>query len=319
MSSHCVIVYPAEFALGRKKQPYKRSSELPSEQSQKIVYKDLDPTKQEWVIAEKGDLTSKQHSEKIEAISTIAGGVAHNFRNTLTEILINSQVIQLKFKDIPGLHDVAERINTSVKKAAQLVDGLVQFSRNQTKEEFRNCDLTEVIKESCHLIRESFDKRIDITLDLPDSLPVFGDYSSLSQAIMNLCSNAQDAMPDGGILQIKARQESNNVQVTISDTGTGMDLKTIEKCFDPFFTTKPIGKGIGMGLSATYGIIKSHDGLFKVESRPGRGTTFKIQLPMATAGDNLPPESKSVPVNRRRLTFIDNDAQRINPQRPSLC
>jgi signal transduction histidine kinase/ActR/RegA family two-component response regulator len=226
-----------------------------------------------------------QHKQKMEAIGTIAAGVAHNFRNTLTEIMVNSQLIQMNFRNEGGLHDVAGRINTSVKRGARLVDGLLQFSRKQVKEEFRPVNLTDVIDEVFQIIRESFDQKIKIETHLTEDLPIIGDPTSLSQAFMNLCNNARDAMPDGGRLTIRARRESGQVLVEISDTGEGMDREAAAKCFDPFYTTKQLGKGTGLGLSTTYGIIKSHDGLITVDSQPERGTTFKIQFSLAPAGE----------------------------------
>jgi len=217
-----------------------------------------------------------QHVQKMEAIGTIAAGVAHNFRNTLTEILVNSQLIQMSYKDESGLHEVAGRINTSVRRGSRLVDGLLQFSRKQIKEEFEVIDLADVINELCQIIRKSFDQKIDIQTDLPGKLPIMGDATSLSQALMNLCNNARDAMPDGGRLIIKAVREGRQIVVTVSDNGGGMDREAVGKCFDPFYTTKPIGKGTGLGLSTTYGIIKSHDGMISVDSQPNQGTTFKI-------------------------------------------
>ena len=223
-----------------------------------------------------------QHVQKMEAIGTIAAGVAHNFRNTLTEIMVNSQLIQMNYKDESGLHDVAGRINRSVRRGSSLVDGLLQFSRKQIKAEFKLIDLAIVIDELCQLLQKSFDQKIEIQTDLHARLAVMGDSTSLSQALMNLCTNARDAMPDGGKLMIRGIQENKRIIVTVTDTGQGMNREIAEKCFDPFFTTKPIGKGTGLGLSTSYGIIKSHEGMISVDSRPNRGTTFKIYLSAAS-------------------------------------
>ena len=219
-----------------------------------------------------------QHKQKMEAIGTIAAGLAHNFRNTLTEIMVNSQLIQMNFKDHDGLHEVAERINSSVKKGSRLVAGLLQFSRKRIKEEFNIINLTDVIKEICQIIQKSFDQKIEIKTYLAEKLPIMGDPISLSQAFMNLFNNARDAMPEGGRLTISAWQEDRKVRVEVSDTGLGMDKEAVAKCFDPFFTSKPLGKGTGLGLSTTYGIIKSHEALIIADSKPGQGTVFKIQF-----------------------------------------
>jgi len=255
-----------------------------------------------------------QHVQKMEAIGTIAAGVAHNFRNTLTEILVNSQLIQMNYEDESGLHDVVGRINSSVRRGASLVDGLLQFSRKQIKEEFELIDLVKVIDEVCQLIEKSFDQKIEVQSRLPAHLPIMGDPTSLSQALMNLCTNARDAMPDGGKLIIKGKQEGRRITVTVSDTGQGMDREAVQKCFDPFFTTKPIGKGTGLGLSTTYGIIKSHGGLISVDSRPNRGATFTIHFPASAPKGQS--ESDSTPVIVRGkgqcVLVVDDEPEILN-------
>jgi two-component system cell cycle sensor histidine kinase/response regulator CckA len=253
-----------------------------------------------------------QHKQRMEAIGTIAAGVAHNFRNTLTEILVNSQLIQMNFKAQGGLHGVAGRINASVKKGVHLVEGLLQFSRKQIKEEFRLINLTEVISGIYEIIRKSFDQKIEIQTFLPNELPIIGDPISLGQAFMNLCNNARDAMPDGGRLTISARQEGSHVLVKVSDTGQGMDREAVAKCFDPFYTSKPLGKGTGLGLSTTYGIIKSHDGLIIVDSQPERGTTFKIHFPLASKEEASKPEWEPRTISGRgELILIVDDEPEI--------
>jgi PAS domain S-box-containing protein len=222
-----------------------------------------------------------QHAQKMEALGTIAAGVAHNFRNTLTEILVNSQLVQINYKDHPTLQEVTGRINSSVKKGSRLVDGLLHFSRKQIGKEFKSIDLAAIIRETCQIVETSFDARIQLEIDLPGALPILGDAAGVSQVIMNLCTNARDAMPEGGRLRIEARSSPPHAVVQVADTGAGMDRETVEKCFDPFFTTKPIGKGTGLGLSTAYGIVKSHDGMIRVSSKPGEGTVFHLQFPLS--------------------------------------
>jgi len=255
-----------------------------------------------------------QHIQKMEAIGTIAAGVAHNFRNTLTEILVNSQLIQMNYEDRSGLHKVADRINSSVRRGSQLVDGLLHFSRKQIKEEFKSINLVQVIDEVYQIIQKSFDQKITIQTELPDELRIMGDPTSLSQALLNLCTNARDAMPGGGKLTLKAVREGSRVLVTISDTGEGMDRQAAEKCFDPFFTTKAIGKGTGLGLSTTYGIIKSHEGLISVDSQPNRGTTFKIHFAAAEAKEPCRAADKPAIVrgNGQRVLVVDDEPEILN-------
>ena len=255
-----------------------------------------------------------QHVQKMEAIGTIAAGVAHNFRNTLTEVLVNSQLIQMNYENQSGLHEVAGRINTSVRRGSRLVDGLLQFSRKQIKEEFKIINLADVIDQTCQLIRTSFDQKIEIVTDYPDQMPIMGDVNSLSQALMNLCTNARDAMPAGGCLNIKAVQEGRRIFVTVSDDGEGMGKETVEKCFDPFFTTKPIGKGTGLGLSTTYGIIKSHEGLIGVKSQSKKGTTFKIHFPLVAGKEEhtLEDEPSLVRGDGQLVLVVDDEPEILN-------
>jgi signal transduction histidine kinase/DNA-binding LytR/AlgR family response regulator len=255
-----------------------------------------------------------QHVQKMEAIGTIAAGVAHNFRNTLTEVLVNTQVIQMKYKAESDIAEITGRISQSVKRGAGLVDGLLQFSRKQMAKEFTRLDLVEVVKETYRLVKKSFDKRIDIQIDVPDALPILGDYSGISQALMNLCTNARDAMPSGGQLHIRARQIGNHAELIIADSGQGMKPKTIEQCFDPFFTTKPIGKGTGLGLSTTYGIVKSHDGLIHVESKPKKGTTITMTFPLTEAkatAEKAPRPAAEISYGNGEIILVVDDEEEI--------
>jgi signal transduction histidine kinase/ActR/RegA family two-component response regulator len=255
-----------------------------------------------------------QHVQKMEAIGTIAAGVAHNFRNTLTEVLVNTQVIQMKYMDHPEIAEITDRISQSVRRGAGLVDGLLQFSRKQMAKEFHKMDLVAVIRETYGLIRESFEKKIDIRIDVPDTLPILGDSAGLSQALMNLCTNARDSMPKGGSLHITARKLGSHAELIVSDNGQGMDAKTIEKCFDPFFTTKPIGKGTGLGLSTTYGIVKSHEGMIHINSKPGQGTTIRITFPLVQSTDAISAQKKPYPAgisfgNGEIILVVDDEKE----------
>ena len=134
---------------------------------------------------------------------------------------------------------------------------------------------------TCPNLPQHFDKKIEIRMDCADSLPIKGNHSELGQVFMNLCTNARDAMPDGGELSIEAGMEGDDALITISDTGLGMDEQTRRQCFDPFFTTKETDKGTGLGLSTTYGIVKDFGGEIHVFSGLNKGTTFKIYFPLA--------------------------------------
>jgi two-component system cell cycle sensor histidine kinase/response regulator CckA len=263
-----------------------------------------------------------QHVQKMEAIGTIAAGVAHNFRNTLTEVLVNNQVIQMKYNDHPEIAEITERISQSVKRGAGLVDGLLQFSRKQMAKEFHKMDLVAVIRETYGLIRESFEKKIEIQIDVPDTLQILGDSAGLSQVLMNLCTNARDSMPEGGLLRITARKIGSHAELIVSDNGQGMDAKTIEQCFNPFFTTKPIGKGTGLGLSTTYGIVKSHEGMIHMDSKPDQGTTIRVTFPLlqttAAIEEQAEPPADISYGNGETILVVDDEQEILNAMQKLL-
>ncbi|MBA3029168.1 MAG: response regulator [Desulfobacteraceae bacterium] len=235
-----------------------------------------------------------QHSSKMEAIGTIASGIAHNFRNTLAGILTNSQILQMNYGQDQKIIEVVQRIISSVRKGVQLVDGLLQFSRKQGKKEFESVDIAALIDETHLLVKESFGNKIKINIDMDRDIgdvTILGEPSSLSLALMNLCTNAYHAMPDGGELTIKTECRVNSVLITVSDTGTGMDSETLQKCFDPFFTHGEVSENTGMGLAVTYGIVKSHEGDIQVQSNPGKGAVFKLTFPLFRTSDSEPEDS----------------------------
>jgi CheY-like chemotaxis protein/anti-sigma regulatory factor (Ser/Thr protein kinase) len=190
----------------------------------------------------------------------------------------------------------------------------MHFSRKQTDNEYHRLNLSEVIQESYQLIKDAFDKKIKIQVVVPESLPVLGDHSELSMALMNLFTNARDAMPDGGQLRIEAGKQGNKAVVMVADTGMGMDSRTVEKCFDPFFTTKEIGKGTGLGLSTTYGIVMNHKGDISVDSGPNRGSVFKVSLPLsdikgAAEQDEAEGSAAIVYGNGKKVLVVDDETE----------
>ncbi|MGD9034209.1 MAG: PAS domain S-box protein, partial [Desulfobacteraceae bacterium] len=248
-------------------------------------------------------------AQKMEAIGTMASGVGHNFRNILAVISMQSQMLQMKYPNDREVQEVADGINTYVERGAQLIEGLMQFSRRQTKKEHLTLNLADLIRETHQLISISFDKMIDIQINIPEFLPVIGDHAELSQAFMNLFTNARDAMPKGGELNIEAEKEGNNVKVIISDTGLGMGKETQERCFDPFFTTKEVDKGTGLGLSTTYGIVKEHGGEIQVYSTLEQGTTFTLYFPLSPSVEKTILESSPeiMPGRGQKILIVDDE------------
>jgi signal transduction histidine kinase len=236
-----------------------------------------------------------RHSQKMEAVGQLAGGIAHDFNNILTAIIGYGTLMQLKIKDGDPLLNNVEEILAASQKAASLTQGLLAFSRKQVMNAMP-VDLNLIIKRSSNLLKRLIGEDISMTLNLAKAdLVVNADSSQVDQVLMNLATNARDAMPHGGSLRIETRQvdidESHILTrpymkvgpyalIAISDTGEGMDAQTVEKIFEPFFTTKEIGRGTGLGLSIVFGIIKQHNGYINAYSERGTGTTFKIYVPL---------------------------------------
>jgi PAS domain S-box-containing protein len=235
-----------------------------------------------------------QQSQKMEAIGTLAGGVAHDFNNLLTVILGN---VQLAFRGLQTDDPVQLRLVEAEKaanRATVLTRQLLAFGRRQHLER-HSINLNDTIGEIMKLLRRIIGEDVEVNVKAGSNLStVYADPAQIEQVIMNLAVNARDAMPQGGSLTI----ETNNVildesyqrqypyvtpgkyvQIMVSDTGSGIDLKTQKRIFEPFFTTKEVDKGTGLGLSMVYGIIKQHEGHINVYSEVGQGTTFKVFLP----------------------------------------
>ena len=243
------------------------------------------------------DITNKQRAEeeqrqlqkqlfvaqKMESIGDFAGGTAHNFRNILQVVSGNIEYLEMIYNDKPEVKEVAKNINKSVEKGVDLINNLLQFSKKGTDLELIDSDLYDVIINSYALIEKVFNKNIKIILDLSRDLNIKGNNSLLSQVFMNIFTNARDAMPEGGELLISANKMDNEVVVTISDTGLGIDKENLNKIFEPFVTLKEVGKGTGLGLSTSLGIIEQHNGTLSVSSEPNEGTTFKIVFPISNS------------------------------------
>ena len=220
-------------------------------------------------------------SQKLETIGAFAGGTAHNFRNILQAISGNVEYLETVYSNDPEVTGISKNIYSSIDKGVGLINNLLHFSRKNLRVEMEGLDLAEVIRKTHEIIEKVFNKKIEIILDLQEGLILRGNLSLLSQAFMNLFTNARDAMPNGGKLTIKARRDKNGITAIVADTGHGIDPAVIDKIFDPFFTLKDVGSGTGLGLSTTHGIIEQHHGKITVSSRPGSGTVFKLMFPFA--------------------------------------
>ncbi|MDX9801503.1 MAG: response regulator [Spirochaetia bacterium] len=235
-----------------------------------------------------------RHAQKMESIGTMAGGIAHDFNNLLQAISGYTQLLMLdKNPDDPDYLKL-DAINRAGESAALLVRQMLLFSRKAESVKITS-NINVSVKHSLKIIERTIPKMIKIETSLDENVnPVKADPLQIEQIILNLCSNASDAMPDGGVLRIETGSTiitkeffSENGQVPrgrytfldISDTGCGIDSSIISKIYDPFFTTKGTGKGTGLGLSTVYGIIKSHGGFLTCESSPESGTVFRLYFP----------------------------------------
>jgi signal transduction histidine kinase len=220
-------------------------------------------------------------SQKMESIGTLAGGIAHNFRNILQAISGNIEYLDMEECDRGETKEILKLVQNSVEKAVDLINNLLQFSKKGGRFDTADVDLSEVITGTYELGKNLFDSKIEIRLDLEKGLFVKGNRSLLDQVFLNLFTNAKDAMPKGGVITVEARKEGSTVFASVSDSGIGMDKEVQERIFEPFFTLKEVGKGTGLGLSTCLGIIQQHKGTIAVSSKPQKGSTFTISLPLS--------------------------------------
>lgn len=246
-----------------------------------------------------------RQAQKMESVGRLAAGVAHDFNNILTVILGNTSLQlrnpRLDEKLSASLHQVVR----AAERATALTRQLLAYSRKQIIQR-RPLALNGAIEQTVAMLRRVIGEHIAIDLQLGAGLPpVFADASNIDQVVMNLALNARDAMRDGGRLTLtttlaelaeadRAKHPGVLAQrfvcLKVKDTGHGMDTATLSRVFEPFFTTKDPGKGTGMGLATVYGILRQHNGWVEVESEPGRGTTFRVYVPLS---DELPSEDRT--------------------------
>jgi len=232
--------------------------------------------------------TQKQivQSEKLASLGKLAAGIAHEINNPLTGVLTYSSILLEELKDTEHKDDLEVIVNETL-RCRKIVREILNFAR-ETRIEKERANVNQVIREMLSILEKHVNfQNISIVKDFDDAVPDMEiDINQIKQVINNLSLNAADAMPDGGTLTIRTRfdADQNAVVVDFSDTGLGISEENIGRIFDPFFTTKQTGKGTGLGLAVTYGIIKRHNGTITVKSSTGEGTTFTVVLPVAQSG-----------------------------------
>jgi PAS domain S-box-containing protein len=267
-----------------------------------------------------------RQAQKMEAIGRLAGGVAHDFNNILGIITACIELLESRIDSKAASQQYIDNIRKAAERGATLTRQLLAFSRQQVVQT-TVLDLNARLRETSKLLRPLMGDDVEVIISGRSSAAVVeGDPVQLDQVILNLAVNARDAMPKGGKLILEtstiemdetmAAQHApltagKYVQLTVSDTGTGMDSATAARIFEPFFTTKEVGKGTGLGLAMVYGIVRQSNGHILVYSEPGRGTTFKIYMPSAEDKIGLPTPGKSEALPRRRtdttILLVEDD------------
>jgi len=294
-------IYTVTCKDGKEREVHFRTVQLKNNQYL-ILYEDITETRR----LER----QLQQAQKMEAVGTLAGGIAHDFNNILSVIIGHADLILTDLDPRLPFYDNILEIRKAGERAASLTRRLLTFSRKQVVEP-RILDLNQVIDGTKKMLERLIGEDIILKTRLETSLfPVFMDPGQVEQILLNLASNARDAMPEGGTLTIETANRVLDpaffadrgvkgtpgpyVMIRVSDTGLGMDEATRERIFEPFFTTKGMGKGTGLGLATVYGIVKQSRGFIWAESLPGEGTFFEIFIPRTESeGDSAPRESQS--------------------------
>ena len=253
-----------------------------------------------------------RQSQKLEVVGVLAGGIAHDFNNVLGGILGYASLLHTHLRDRPHAQRYVDTIERSAVRGAELAGRLLAASRKvPAKKEAVN--LNEVVEETLELLAHTFHKRIRIGKRLDSRVrPILADAGQLQQVVLNLCVNARDAMPDGGLLQVETEvdEQENRLRLSVEDAGVGMEPTTMQRLFEPFFSTK--GKaGTGLGLSVVYEIVTSLGGDVRVKSSPGKGARFDILVPTKWVEAEDQPTDLAEPVRGRGELVLLVDDERV--------
>ncbi len=267
-------------------------------------------------------------AQKMEAIGTLAGGIAHDLNNILSPIIGYAELLKMKLsEDSSSQADLAEVLKAGL-RARDLTAQILAFSRQGDQERVPVL-IDLIVKEALKLLRASIPTTIEIRHKIAKCRTTLADATQVHQVVMNLCTNAYHAMEErGGTLEVSLSEVEINdvsvsqfkdlkpgpyVQLTISDTGPGIDPKIMDRIFDPYFTTKEKGKGTGLGLSVVHGIVKNHGGTIRVDSKPLKGTTFHVYFPLSKkVVDADKAAFEPIPTGNERILFVDDEQMLIN-------
>ncbi len=280
-------------------------------------------------ITEKKQLEAQfLRAQRLESLGTLASGIAHDLNNVLTPILSVAQLLPLRLTNIDSRsQNLLKILESSARRGADLIKQILSFA--QGIEGKHLCiQPSHLLIDIQKIVQQTLPKSIEIDRDIPANLwTVMGDMTQLHQVLMNLCVNARDAMPQGGTISIQASNRAidepftrahleakvgNYVEITVADTGTGIQPQLLHRIFDPFFTTKEIGKGTGLGLSAVLGIIKSHGGFLDVQSQVNQGTQIHVYLPASNTPSQPSQEEAQLPSGQQQLILVVDDELAIS-------
>jgi two-component system, NtrC family, sensor kinase len=221
-----------------------------------------------------------QHAEKMASVGLLAAGVAHEVNTPLAGISSYTQLLRGQIEEKDPRQQVLAKIEKQSFRAAKIINSLLNFSRSSGTE-FDRVDVNKIVTDVLSLVEHQLEgSRIRVRRELASALPpIRGNENRIQQVFFNLILNARDAMPSGGWLTLRSYADGDTVVAEVADTGHGIRREDIRRIYDPFFTTKGIGRGTGLGLSVSYGIVQEHGGAIFVESTPGQGTTFQVALP----------------------------------------
>lgn len=279
-------------------------------------------------VSEKRKLEEQlRESQKMEAIGILSGGIAHDFNNILQAIIGYGQFLEDTIEAGDPRRRYVDVIMTSAGRATDLIKSLLAFSRKQRTDQ-KIMNINRIIRNTGKILSRLIGENIELVLDLsPRNIIVLVDSSQMDQVLMNLVTNARDAMPEGGRLIISSDvveiddefvqahnrgKKGTNALISVSDTGEGMDKETLEKVFEPFYTTKEVGRGTGLGLAVVYGIVKQHNGFIHAYSELGSGTTFKVYLPLASEPEEEVAKAEElIAVEGTETVFVAEDNEAI--------
>lgn len=316
--------------------PPSRSSFRIADTADQILWIDLNTVKIEWesgpaTLNFARDITRQKqlegqlrNAQKMEAIGTLAGGIAHDFNNILSAIIGYTDLTALILpEDDPARSSLSEVMNAA-QRAKELVYRILSFSQMHEQEQ-KPVRMDLIIKEALKLLRPSLPATISIEPQTDCQGTIMADPTQMHQVVVNLCTNAYQAMQeDGGLLKVSLEQvkftldelvnhldldTGDYLKLTVSDTGHGMDEQTMQRIFDPYFTTKENGKGTGLGLAVVYGIVNAHKGAIQVKSAPSKGTTFEVFFPSIRSFISQEPVSYEQPSpGEESILFVDDEA-----------